>query len=318
MTQINHQLRALQQARALELPPREAMLQRDPSVQAFWDDNRKLLEQAWAEWESDANVLVPDETLLDSRLRQAINDAWQDPSKESAVADLWQEIIPGVYQAQFFDPERLADFREYLQATVDAAIPTRPPYGIALNRFGAMLDPRSVGYLGAPNFQAFYREVMNKYMRPIARLLLDTYGYDNQTFGFSIQYDPDKDTSLNPHTDASSATMNININLPNEPFTGSEVDFHDNNSGQTVRTVFESGVAMIHRGSVPHATHPITNGQRKNLVLWLYGDRMQVARGGANGYSSFGDTQAIETPDAITAQERWTVPDAALDAFAPF
>lgn len=76
MTQMNHQSNALQQARALQLPPREAMLQRAVSVQAFWDNNRKLLEQAWTQWESDADVLVPDETLLDSHLRQAINDAW--------------------------------------------------------------------------------------------------------------------------------------------------------------------------------------------------------------------------------------------------
>lgn len=309
----------LQQAQDLALPSREAMLQRDPSVNAFWNNNRALLEQAWAQWEGDADVLVPDESLLDSRLRQAINDAWQDPSKESGVADLWEEVIPGVYQAPFFDPERLADFRAYLAQAVEANIPTRPPYGIALNRFGAMLDPRSEGYLAAPNFQKFYRDLMDRYMRPIARLLLGTYGYDNQTFGFSIQYNPDKDTSLNPHSDASAATLNINMNLPNEPFTGSEVDFYDKASGQTVSTVFTPGVAMIHRGNVPHATHPITSGQRNNMVLWLYGDRMQIPQSyGANSYASVGEqTQNEQSPNA-SAEQRWTVPNTPLDAFAPF
>ncbi|MEM9931935.1 MAG: 2OG-Fe(II) oxygenase, partial [Bacteroidota bacterium] len=172
---------ALTQARALTPPAREATLQRQASVSQFWDSNRQLLEAAWAEWEVENkdNLLIPDETLLDPRLRKAINAAWQDPSKENAVADLWEEIIPGVYTAQFFDLERLAEFRDYLKAVANAQIPVRAPYGIQLNRFGMMLDPRSEGHLAAPNFQAFYHDLMDRYMRPIARLLLDTYGFDN-------------------------------------------------------------------------------------------------------------------------------------------
>lgn len=162
--------------------------------------------------------------------------------------------------------------------------------------------------------------MMNRYMRPIARLLLGTYGYDNQTFGFSIQYNPDKDKDLRPHTDASAATLNININLPDEEFTGSQVDFHDKTTGKTVQTVFEPGKAIIHRGSVPHATHPITSGQRSNLVLWLYGERMQVPRGGgASSYGSFGNSEnTIDAPENITDRQRWSLPDAPKDTFAPF
>lgn len=311
---------ALSEARALDVPSRQAMLHREPSVTQFWNSNRKLLEDAWAEWEIENKdeLLIPDETLLDPKLRKAINDTWENPEKENIVADLWEEIMPGVYTAQFFDPERLADFRNYLQATVESKIPARPPYGIALNRHGVMLDERSEGHLGAPNFQAFYNDMMDRYMRPIARLLLGTYGYDNQTFGFSIQYNPDKDRDLNPHTDASSATLNININLPDEGFTGSEVDFYDNATRQTVRTVFEPGKAIIHRGSVPHVTHPITSGQRSNLVVWLYGDRMQIPRGGANSYGSFGDSGTTVNAENITARERWSVPNTPKDTFAPF
>ncbi|MEM9527057.1 MAG: 2OG-Fe(II) oxygenase [Bacteroidota bacterium] len=263
--------------------------------------------------------MVPDETLLDPRLRKAVNEAWENPEKESAVADLWEEIIPGVYTAQFFDLERLAEFRNYLAAVANSQIPTRAPYGIQLNRYGLMLDPRSEGHLAAPNFQAFYNDIMDRYMRPIARLLLDTYGYDNQTFGFSIRYNPDKDRDLRPHTDASAATLNININLPDEEFTGSQVDFHDNTTGQTVRTVFEPGKAIIHRGSVPHATHPITSGQRSNLVVWLYGDRMQIPRGGTSSYgSSDGSAPNADVPENATARQRWSVPEGAKDTFAPF
>ena len=312
---------ALAQARALTLPTREASLRREASVSQFWNNNRELLEKAWAEWEIENkdNLLVPDETLLDPRLRKAINDAWENPEKENAVADLWDEIIPGVYVAQFFDLERLAEFRNYLEEVVNSNIPRRAPYGIQLNRHGIMLDQRSEGHLAAPAFQAFYSEIMDRYMRPIARLLLDTYGYDSQTFGFSIQYNPDKDKDLHAHTDASAATLNININLPDEEFTGSQVDFHDKTTGKTVQTVFEPGKAIIHRGNVPHATHPITSGQRSNLVVWLYGDRMQIPRGGASSYGNVGESgAAVIATESITARQRWSVPDAPKDTSAPF
>ena len=312
---------ALAQARALTEPSREAALKREASVSQFWNINRKLLEDAWAEWEIENkdNLLVPDETLLDSRLREAINDAWENPEKEHLVANLWEEIIPGVYSIQFFDTERLVEFRNYLEAVANSQIPRRAPYGIQLNRYGVMLDPRSEGHLAAPSFQAFYNDIMNRYMRPVARLLLGTYGYDNQTFGFSIQYNPDKDKDLHAHTDASAATLNININLPDEKFTGSQVDFYDKTSGKTVQTVFESGKAIIHRGNVPHATHPITSGQRSNLVVWLYGDRMQIPRGHKSNYGSFDNSiSKVDAPENVTARERWSVPDEPKDNFAPF
>lgn len=311
----------LAKARALILPSRKAALQREPSVSHFWNSNRKLLENAWAEWEMENkdNLLIPDETLLEPRLREAINKAWENPEKENVVADLWEEIMPGVYSAQFFNLERLAEFRDYLEAVVNSEIPKRPPYGIQLNRYGIMLDSRSEGHLAAPNFQAFYNDIMNRYMRPIARLLLGTYGYDNQTFGFSIQYNPDKDKDLKPHTDASAATLNININLPNEEFTGSQVDFYEKTTGKTVQTVFEPGKAIIHRGNVPHVTHPITSGQRSNLVVWLYGDRMETPRGSTSSYGSFNNSvsKANESKN-ITAHQRWNIPDTPKDTFAPF
>lgn len=320
MKTIEH-TNALKEALALEVPSRELSLRRDPSVSKFWNDNRRLLETAWAEWEQENkdNLLLPDESLLDPKLRKAINDAWENPEKEIAVADLWLEIIPGVYETQFFDLERLADFRKYLEDAVNSGIPKRAPYGIQLNRYGMMLDPRSEGHLAAPSFQAFYNAIMDRYMRPISRLLLGTYGYDNQTFGFSIQYNPDKDKDLHAHTDASSATLNINTNLPDEEFTGSVVDFYDKASGKTVQTKFQPGKAIIHRGNVPHATHPIESGQRSNLVVWLYGDNMQIPRGSTSSYGNISGNSIKDVAlESVTARQRWSLPDGPKDMIAPF
>ncbi len=304
----HHTTNRLEDARALELPDRESMLRRDASVQRFWIDNRQLLADAWAGWEAaDGSPQVTlDDSLLDPELRAAVTQAWADPSTEHSVLDLLHEAAPGVFSFQFLDPERIAELRDYLEAVWDAGIPTRPPYGIVLNRRGAMLDPKSEGFLGAPTFQAFYRMVMDTYMRPIARLLFpDIVGLDTQTFGFSIHYQPDTDTSIRPHTDASSVTLNINLNLPGEEFTGSTVDFFDQATGDVAVLTFEPGSAMIHHGNVPHTAQPITSGQRTNFVFWLFGEGGRVPMPGA-------------PVAAIGPHERWTASTAPQGAYAPF
>ncbi|MGQ7845163.1 hypothetical protein ACUNV4_11850 [Granulosicoccus sp. 3-233] len=301
-------LTTLERARAVERPSREAMLQRAPSVQQFWGQNRDLFQDAWKEWEEGAGHqdLMLDRSLYDPRLRNAIEQAWEDPTRETAVRDLWTEVFPDVYQAQFFDPDRLGVLRSYLDQVANAEIPLRPPYGIVLNRGGAMLDSRSEGYLAAPNFQAFYRDLMDAYMRPVSRLLFpDVMGYDTQTFGFSIQWQENKDMSLRAHSDASAVTLNINLNLPGEDFEGSAVSFFDPKTRKVDKITFAPGTALIHHGSVPHASEPITRGERYNFVLWLYGDNGQIPVRGA-------------TPVDIDPHQRWTVPEARPDSFAPF
>tara|TARA_R110001583_G_scaffold8952_1_gene42210 strand:+ start:10273 stop:11022 length:750 start_codon:yes stop_codon:yes gene_type:complete len=249
---------------------------------------------------------MPNESLLDTKLRNAVQQAWKDPAKEVALQDLMQEVSPGVFQFQLFDPAQLAHFRHYLDEVANAKIPLRPPYGIALNRRGAMLDERSEGFLAAPNFQLFYRQVMDKYMRPIARFLFpETMGYDSQTFGFSINYQTGVDTSLRLHTDASAVTLNVNLNLPGETFTGSEVDFYDSLTGEKNRLTFKPGIAMIHRGNIAHAAQPIISGERTNFVMWLYGERGQIP------------LQNVQSK-VFDANQRWIVPNNVRDEVAPF
>ncbi len=301
-------LNPLQGARALTLPSREAMLYREPSVEQFWNTNQDLLSHAWQEWEVDQkdDLLPLDSSLLDKDLRNAVTQAWQDPTKELAVQDLLQEVASDVFRFQFFDPKRLADLRDYLESVWDAQIPLRPPYGIVLNRRGAMLDSRSEGYLAAPSFQTFYRQMIDMYMRPIARMLFpEIIGYDNQAFGFSIHYRPNTDNSIRPHTDASAVTLNINLNPPDALFTGSTVDFYDSETGKMKGITFTPGSAILHRGKVVHAAQPITSGERTNFVLWLFGEQGRLPSQGAQ-------------PIPVDASERWTLPTTAPDDYAPF
>jgi len=299
---------ALNEARNITRPTRDAMLQRDPSVHDFWMNNESLFQTAWQEWEAGGgnDGLVLDSSLYDPDLHRAVEKCWDNPSEEKTVKDLWTEVFPNVHKARFFDPEQLQVLRGYLARVADAGIPLRPPYGIVLNRGGAMLDPRSEGYLAAPGFQDFYKDLMDRYMRPIARLLFpDVTGYDSQTFGFSIQWQAGKDTSLQPHTDASAVTLNINLNLPGEAFSGSGVRFMDPASRSVESLVFEPGTALIHHGSVPHASEPITAGERHNFVLWLYGEQGQIAAPGG-------------APTPVSPEQRWTIPQTHSDGFAPF
>lgn len=297
----------LQRARVLDLPEREAMLRREPSVQQFWTENRGLLIDAWTDWDDEIpRPASLDDTLLDHDLRTAVSGAWNDPTNEGVVRDLLREVAPDVFAFQFFDPQRLETLRRYLETAWDSGIPIRPPYGIVLNRGGAMLDPRSDGYLAAPSFQRFYRQLLDVYMRPIARLLFpEVVGYDTQTFGFSINYQPNTDTSIRPHSDASAATLNINLNLPGEDFSGSAVHFFGSHSGDVRTLSFEPGMAIIHRGSVPHAAQPIVTGERTNMVLWLFGAGGRVP--GAGSVSS-----------AIGEAERWKEITEPQDDYAPF
>ena len=299
---------SLERARAIDRPTREAMLRRDPSVRRFWENNAALFRDAWSEWESGGaeGRGALSEKLFDASLRRAVERAWEDPTTEGDVRALWEEVFPGVWAAQFLDQERLALLRAYLDEVADARIPLRPPYGIVLNRGGAMLDPRSEGYLAAPEFQAFYRTLMDTYMRPISRMLFpDVAGYDTQTFGFSIKWQQDKDTSLRAHTDASAVTLNINLNLEGEDFSGSAVRFFDPATRRVESLTFAPGTALIHHGSVPHASEPITRGERTNFVLWLYGEGGRIPPRGSRG------------PE-LSPRERWSVPSNPSDGFIPF
>jgi len=61
------------------------------------------------------------------------------------------------------------------------------------------------------------------------------------------------------------------------------------------------------------------SGQRSNLVVWLYGDRMQFPRGNTNGYgSSENSISEFDVTKTITARQRWSIPDGPKYTFAPF
>lgn len=308
---------ALENARNLHLPSLEEMLRRDNKVYDFWNHNEALLEKAWKEWNQEEGQSLPklDGSLINPKLREAVEAAWENPSveNEAAIRDLWEEVAPGVYAIQFLDLQQISKLRQWFDTTREAGIPTRPPHGIVLNRKGAMIDPRSVGYLAAPDFQSFYQMLVNDYVRPISRVLFPEHireTDDDQSFAFSIQYQGTQggDRALRHHADASTVTFNINLDQT-QTWSGSSLVFFTEQGEQEVS--WAPGIAVMHLGQTIHAALPIVSGTRSNWVIWTMGKQ-----GGQGAYGSnplVSEDGRYPPEYQLTPEQRWTRPETILD-----
>ena len=345
----------------LVLPTREETLRRDSKVYEFWNTNDKLLEKAWKEWDnSDPKALkLPtlDDSIINPKLRDAMNRAWEiigsshnedgmnvDPTGtcandndddkeklfeeiESNIKDLWEEVVPGVYAIQFFDLNEIHKIQEWFAAVSESGIPTRPPYGIVLNRQGFMIDPRSIGYLGSPKFQDFYMNTLiNSYVRPLGRLFYPKFIQqhdDSESFAFSIQYQAGGDESIRHHTDASTITFNINLDLE-QTWTGSSLYFWNSETHERNEVEWKPGYAIMHLGRTLHAATPIKSGTRSNLVMWTFGTKTNMAYGSSGSPLTLDDGSYPEEYQ-MKPQDRWTKPSessssnvASWDRWSPF
>jgi len=313
------------------------MLRRDQKVYDFWNHNDQVLEEAWKEWQStDQYKALPklDESLIHPKLRTVVDSIWKSvksgddmdkvAAQELVLKELFDEVAPGVYSVQFLDLEKVHVIRQWFDAGAESGIPIRPPYGIVLNRKGFMMDPRSVGYWAAPDFQKFYKDILiDSYIRPISRLFFPdsiVATDDSETFGFSIQYQVGGDESIRHHTDAGTVTFNINLD-PEQLWTGSSLYFWDSlNGGGTRYTVdWAPGKAVMHLGRTLHAALPIESGIRNNIVIWTMGKDY-----GGRGYGGplTSEDGKYHEDYQLTREERWTKPEGsaekAWDRWSPF
>ena len=93
---------------------------------------------------------------------------------------------------------------------------------------------------------------------------------------FTIQYKGGEDLYLKEHSDASLIPLNVNLNPPDERYEGSNIScfFADNDdNGERIvhKITFLPVMALLHRGMARHAAQSIANGERTNMVLWLFG-----------------------------------------------
>lgn len=324
----------LELARNLRAPLATDTMNAEYENSSFWDDNGVLIQKAWKEWEGSLEGDISTGSSrgddVESTLARAIDDAFYNPSqeKESIVRSLWlnessdgQPLPKGVYATQLLTPAGIAHIRNMLDKATSSGIPTRRPNG--MNRHGVIVDPDVFGAVPMKSLvEMVENEIINRIVRPVGRLLFpDRIGSndDIEYFAFTIRYDgsdddsekdatidndrnvnkPKRDFELKEHRDASVVTLNINLNLPEEGYAGSEVYFRDypedSTDGMTFNdneqdyslqndrkdggTVgFSPGMAIIHLGAHRHGSLPISSsadknggGKRYNLVIWLFG-----------------------------------------------
>lgn len=321
----------------------------------------------WEEMQMNLNsfqgVKLDDGSFINPVLSMALEDAFKNPSEltEASVKSNWMNsskhdeeqhpiLLPkGVYATQLLTPSGVSHIRTLLEMATTSGIPTRRPNG--MNRHGIILDPNVDGAVPVKDLLNLVEgELINRVVRPVGRMLFpdrvrceDDLGY----FAFTIRYDGDgsedddnvhdnvnvesstskRDVKLKEHRDASIVTLNINLNLPEEGYAGSEVYFRDfpsagddsstdnvpendnerddispgdDKNGGTVQ--FSPGMAIIHLGAHRHGSLPISlsansdknnSGKRYNLVIWLFGEDGDVR------------IAPYEKEDQMTVAERW-------------
>lgn len=306
---------------------------------SFWDDNGPLLRAAWQEWDEhirNGDLLSNENNaFIEPRLSSALDDAFDNPAAttEDVVKSFWtetssEETLPrGVYAAQVLTPSGILALRKLLDSASSSGIPTRRPNG--MNRRGVIVDPEVYGAVNMKSLSDLVEgELIDRVVRPVGRMLFpDRVGCtdDVEYFAFTIRYgggDDDKDAEGGPngaakmkrdfelkeHRDASVITLNINLNLPEEDYSGSQVYFRSSSTidGQedaipdvgegTVR--FTPGMAVVHLGAHRHGALPISasgggGGKRYNLVIWLFGKDGDVR------------IAPYEKGEQMSAKERW-------------
>jgi hypothetical protein len=230
----------------------------------FWANHGHVLREAWKEWEAQQELPpLHIKDLLNQTLRNAVQAAWKDSSKENQVKKLWRQVAPNVYKTQFLDPQSIHTIRKHIDAaSYESKIPTRRPNG--MNRYGLILHPLTDGSVVLGEFEVFFQELLQTYIRPMARALFSEYiskknEDDIESYAFTIRYQKGQDLALNEHSDASLYTLNVNLNLPNESYKGSSLYFVDDD-GSKHNVSVDAGEALLHVGMARHAALPIQGG----------------------------------------------------------
>ena len=282
----------------------------------YRDEHGDLLHAAWTEWEESISLeeMQDDYHVIEPMLSKVIDETFANPSteNESSVQSLWsssfkhadstiQRLPDGVYASQLLTQSGIAFIRSLLDKAVASGIPTRRPNG--MNRNGVILDRKVNGAIPvAPLIDLIESQIIDHVLRPVGRLLFQEYigcNDDIEYFAFTIRYDGGdlddnmpRDIKLKEHRDASVITLNVNLNLHDEGYSGSDVFFREfprtdskekslHNDMALVK--FSPGMAIIHLGAHRHGSIPILqynhvkdDSMRYNLVIWLFGEHGDV------------------------------------------
>lgn len=276
---------ALAAARALRKTMPAATVKRYGDIEGFewWESHAGVLEEARKEWGmqcADIYHLAPPIGAAAAHASLA-SSRWLQPSVRQALADGSPAALRSVlhklcsdsagytvYRLDLFTDE----FCDLLLAELDhleaSGIPLRRPNG--MNRYGAILS--QLGFQ-----EGLLQPMMQHVVKPFARELWPEWvdpGDCDETYGFVVRYKIGEDVDLAEHADTSNVTLNACLG---RDFAGGDLYFKglrftDSAEDQEERLVPHSkGAAVLHLGGQFHGVHPITSGERSNLVLWATG-----------------------------------------------
>jgi hypothetical protein len=273
--------------------------------QTWKEPTLKKEERIHRKWEE---VLLSTTSKTTTTKTMAILNNDNDNMKQEQQQQQQHKVFR--YQ-NFLTPVGVQVLRDHLDSiTYDSGIPTRRPN--AMNRHGLLLDPTVPGGVGGNlPIHYFLDNLVRDFVRPLGRSFFPTFCGNSEDdikyYAFTIRYGDDGhdplsttetggDLELKEHSDASVISLNINLNLPDEEYTGSSIYFvqDDENKKERWEFNFESGTALLHRGMTRHGSIPLQSGQRNNLVIWLHGK---------DGYVRI---SPYEKDEQLTVSERWS------------
>ena len=292
----------IDEARALQ-PPQDT-LQKDGfrENQNFWHTHERLIAKAWTEFGlGDTELADFQEEFIDPDLLEAIKAVRAEPTaeNEARLRNMWKQLLPGVYTCQIFTPNFVRKFRAEIERHRTSGIPMRRPN--SMNRYGLVLNENN-------NLHNLMKTFVAKFSGPLAQMLLpnNVGPEDCKNFhAFTVRYVNGEDVALSLHRDTSIATLNVNINNPEDAFEGSQLYFYELGKPQIPANQhfisFEAGKALIHLGDQMHEAMPITSGERTNLIVWMY--RPEVP----GCHKCHSETKTYTTDQQMTTEQRWRV-----------
>ena len=204
------------------------------------------------------------------RAGRAHDGAHEGAQKDGGGAEPFKpprKVAEGVFALPVFSERFCQLLCEELDAFGRSGLPCGQPN--SMNRHGALLDELGL-YPGL--LDPLVREWLVPLCSQIPAFAAVGGGHLNSHKSFVVTYRIGEDEHLSEHFDNAEVTLNANLGLS---FEAGELCFYGHKDAAkdapSAHHAWTAGVghAVLHLGQQVHAALPITEGERRNLVIWM-------------------------------------------------
>ena len=204
------------------------------------------------------------------RAGRAHDGAHEGAPKDGGGAEPFKpprKVAEGVFALPVFSERFCQLLCEELDAFGRSGLPCGQPN--SMNRHGALLDELGL-YPGL--LDPLVREWLVPLCSQIPAFAAVGGGHLNSHKSFVVTYRIGEDEHLSEHFDNAEVTLNANLGLS---FEAGELCFYGHKDAAkdapSAHHAWTAGVghAVLHLGQQVHAALPITEGERRNLVIWM-------------------------------------------------